>query len=330
MQEKDLKQKLNQELEEMAPDILENILSQPRVPVKNEKELFGDNKPLFREKKNYKKLGWFVAAAAMFIAVIAIATVVTITNRSLTPQTGESQVAYSIMIDVNPSVVIDVGSDGKVVCLSAGNDDAKEIVELVNKKITKDTTYNEVISMVVKSINKRDYFKKKDSAMLVSIVADNEDSIKGKKTEVKDATAKIIKKQKIGCKAIYQECIVTDKITKIAEKNNVSVGKATLCVKLAEKEQTSVSDMCKKKISVLVKKAEKFGIIVTDEIVDNNNDVIIETQNMEETEVTGETEETESIEDVEETESIEENVTESAGDENAPAELPSEEETPVD
>lgn len=321
MQEKDLKQKLNQELEEMAPDILGNILAKPRVPLKNEKELFGDNKPLFKEKRNYKKIGWFVAAAAMFVVVIAIATIVTINNRSLTPQiTGVNQAAYSIMIDVNPSVKIDVDRDGKVVKLSAGNSDAKEIVEHINQKISEDTTYEEVMAMVVKGINKKHYFEKKDSAMLVSIISDKEKNVEGKKTEVKDAATKIINKQKITCKAIYQKCIVTDEIKTVAKKNKVSVGKAALCMKLAKKEKTSVKNMCKKKISVLVKEAERTGILMTDEIVDYKDDIDIETQYIDETEVIDETGEPESIEEVSEPETMEEIETEAAGNENVPAE----------
>ena len=39
MQEKDIRNKLNQELEQMAPDMLNKILSTPMEPVKDEKEL---------------------------------------------------------------------------------------------------------------------------------------------------------------------------------------------------------------------------------------------------------------------------------------------------
>ena len=41
MQEKDIREKLNQELEQMAPDILDKILNTPIEPISSEKELFG-------------------------------------------------------------------------------------------------------------------------------------------------------------------------------------------------------------------------------------------------------------------------------------------------
>lgn len=50
MQEKDIKEKLNQELDKMAPDILEKVLAKPIEPIESEEDLF-NNEPLFEEKK---------------------------------------------------------------------------------------------------------------------------------------------------------------------------------------------------------------------------------------------------------------------------------------
>ena len=50
MQEKDIKEKLNQELDKMAPDILEKVLAKPIEPIESEENLF-NNEPLFEEKK---------------------------------------------------------------------------------------------------------------------------------------------------------------------------------------------------------------------------------------------------------------------------------------
>lgn len=50
MQEKDIKEKLNQELDKMAPDILEKVLAKPIEPIESEEDLF-NNEPLFEEKR---------------------------------------------------------------------------------------------------------------------------------------------------------------------------------------------------------------------------------------------------------------------------------------
>ena len=54
MQEKDIKEQLNQELDKMAPDILEKVLEKPIEPIESEEDLF-NNKPLFEEKKDKGK-----------------------------------------------------------------------------------------------------------------------------------------------------------------------------------------------------------------------------------------------------------------------------------
>ena len=45
MQEKDIKEQLNQELDKMAPDILEKVLAKPIEPIESEEDLF-NNEPL--------------------------------------------------------------------------------------------------------------------------------------------------------------------------------------------------------------------------------------------------------------------------------------------
>ena len=170
MQEKDIREKLNQELDEMAPDILNKILAQPMEPVKSEKELFGKNKPLFKEKK---KIGNYFWAPAMTVAVAAclIIALLVIKPWALTP-TAKANTAFDIMIDVNPSINIKVNKDGTVNKVEAGNKDAKKIVEKVNGKIDKGTSYNKAVKLVIKQLNKEGYLKKDKNAMLLSVVSD--------------------------------------------------------------------------------------------------------------------------------------------------------------
>ena len=99
MQEKDIREKLNQELEEMAPDMLEKILSKPIEPVKNEKELFGRNKPLFKEKKNIKQ--YFIVPAMLAVAACLVMAVI-LMKPLFNVQNNNTKMAFSIIVDVNP------------------------------------------------------------------------------------------------------------------------------------------------------------------------------------------------------------------------------------
>lgn len=277
MQEKDIRKKLNQELDKMAPDILDKILATPIEPVKNEKELFGKNKHLFKEPVNWKKYIW---APAITAAVACILIVVMIMQPSIinTPENNPTGIAFSVTIDVNPSISISVKKDGTVESIQAGNKDAAKIVRHVNKKIDKDTDYNKAVKLVIKQLDKNGYLKEKKNGMLVSVISKDKSDSKNKLTEIKEQTKKVEKQKNIKSTTIYQACSVTDQTVKVAEKNNVSLGKAALCIKLAEKEKVSVKQMCKKSIDDLIKKTEETGIVVEDDEIVIEGDLFFETE----------------------------------------------------
>lgn len=272
MQEKDIRKQLNQELEKMAPDILNNILAQPIEPVKNEKELMGKDKPLFHEKKKVAK---YIAAPALLIVAACLAVVILFIQPSMQTKNsdGKMNVAFSITVDVNPSIKIDVRKDGSVKKITALNKSGKKIVKKVNQKIEKDTDYNQAVKLVVKNLNKNGYLKTKKNAMLLSVVSDDKEAGKEKLRELKANTKNYQKKQEIKCTTVYQNCVRSDKIVKVASKNHVSIGKAALCIELAKEEKASVKKMCKKNIDTLVKKVEESKSYIVDEI-DFGNEIL--------------------------------------------------------
>lgn len=268
MQEKDIREKLNQELEEMAPDMLEKILSKPIEPLKNEKELFGRNKPLFKEKKNMKQ--YFIVPAMLAVAACLVMAVI-LMKPLFNVQNNNTKMAFSIIVDVNPSVEIQVNKDGKVDRVVADNKDAKSMIREINGEIKKDYDYNDAMKVVIKNFKKNGYLKKKNSAMLVSLTNEKEDVPKEKLKEIKIETTKVLADKKIKCKTVFQNCKIDGDVKKVAKKNNVSVGKASLCIKLAQKENTSVKKMCKKSIDTLVKKVEEIKKDVNEDwIIDDD------------------------------------------------------------
>ena len=268
MQEKDIREKLNQELEEMAPDMLEKILSKPIEPVKNEKELFGRNKPLFKEKKNIKQ--YFIVPAMLAVAACLVMAVI-LMKPLFNVQNNNTKMAFSIIVDVNPSVEIQVNKDGKVDRVLADNKDAKSMIREINGEIKKDYDYNDAMKVVIKNFKKNGYLKKKNSAMLVSLTNEKEDVPKEKLKEIKIETTKVLADKKIKCKTVFQNCKIDGDVKKVAKKNDVSVGKASLCIKLVQKENTSVKKMCKKSIDTLVKKVEEIKKDVNEDwIIDDD------------------------------------------------------------
>ena len=166
MQEKDMKKRLDQELSEVAPYILQNILAQPRVPITDEKELLGDDAPLFKENKVIRPFAWVTAVAAVVALVVVVTAFIHMNEKTLQQSKDPTgmQMAYSILIDVNPSIEIKVGKNGTVEEVKAGNDDAKDIVKKVQKKLGEDATYEEAMKLIVHKLNKK-YLKKKIKTM---------------------------------------------------------------------------------------------------------------------------------------------------------------------
>ena len=72
MQEKDIKEQLNQELDKMAPDILEKVLAKPIEPIESEEDLF-NNEPLFEEKKDKGKYLWIPQVIAVVACLVLVA-----------------------------------------------------------------------------------------------------------------------------------------------------------------------------------------------------------------------------------------------------------------
>ncbi len=266
MQEKDIRKQLNQELAEVSPDILQKILAEPKVPLEKEEELLGKESGLFQKKESVRPYAWAAfVAAVLVVAVLAFNFIQGPDNFGGVQNGGiNKQMAYSIVIDVNPSIRIDVNKDGKVIRIKNLNQDAKKIVASVNKQMTENMTYEEALKQVIFQL-KQNYFKKRKYAMLISVASKKEKNIRGKTSEIKQVTDKIKKEQKISSKTIYQKCVITKEVQKVAKQNRVSVGKAALCIKLAKKKKKTVENLCKEEISTLFDETENSGIFMNDE-----------------------------------------------------------------
>lgn len=308
MQEKDIRNKLNQELEQMAPDMLNKILSTPMEPVKDEKELFGKDRPLFKERKNWKPYLKVPAIALMSACLVAL---IILLYPMLGMNNKADKMAFSILIDVNPSICIEVNEDGTIKNVRAKNKDAKNIVSSVNSELSEDDDYKTAMVLVIRNLRREGYLRKKKNAMLVSAIPVKEkNDITEQLKEIKRRTNEQLEIRDIQCKTVYQTVRVTNKVKKVARKNNVSVGKAALCIELAKEEKVSVNQMCKSNIDHLVEKIEENhhmlenGVIV----VDDSMEIVTEETSVEAETVTVEVESTEIPTETIESESVSETI----------------------
>lgn len=266
MQEMDIKNKLNDELEAMAPDILAKIIDTPIEPIENGEELLRTKDKLFTGKNKIKV--WLPIATAVAACILVLISILNPISLSLSFN-QKSEVAFNIIVDVNPSINIKVNKDGIVEELIAENKDAAKIAKQINKKLDDESDYKKIVKKVIRKLNKNGYLKNEENAMLVSIISDDKNTSKEKIDIIKKQTKKVEEKKEIKCTSVFQVCEKNDEVEKVAKENKVSIGKATLCIKLAKEEKTNVKNMCKKSIDDLVKKVENNKKIIRydDEIV---------------------------------------------------------------
>ena len=122
MQEKDIKEQLNQELDKMAPDILEKVLAKPIEPIESEEDLF-NNEPLFEEKKDKGKYLWIPQVIAVVACLVLVAVLSSIWFKpNVTPTAPDPKMAtaFTITIDVNPSITMKVKKDNTVESIKQG------------------------------------------------------------------------------------------------------------------------------------------------------------------------------------------------------------------
>ena len=199
MQEKDIREKLNKELEEMAPDMLQKILDTPIEPIKSEKELFGKDRPLFKEKSNV--IHYFKVPAIATLVAACFVALIMIMQPLFNFGGNQKQLAFSIVIDVNPSITIDVNDDGSVKKIKGGNKEGKAIANYTLSEMQDNDGYEKAINLVVKNLRKEGYLKKnKKNVMLVSAInksSDNKEEAKKldseKLAQIKTETNEAIK-----------------------------------------------------------------------------------------------------------------------------------------
>ena len=211
MNNKDIKRKLNNDIDNMAPDILQNILSQPIEKIETEEELFGKNETLFEKEKSsiYRGMTFKMAMAVSMCLVLLI----TLVYPGMIGNETQTVYAFSVNIDVNPSVRINVNTVGRVESVKALNKDAKKLLEKVPN--LKKENYLKATKIIMDSCYKKGYLKKKKSAALVSIVskdkAVNKNNFKNLKKVIKNSN-------KSKGVIIFQNYKTNKKATKLAKK----------------------------------------------------------------------------------------------------------------
>ena len=218
-----MENKENRQLEEtllrvftaQTPDNFDAILADCKN--KNKKE----SKKLM--KKNFVRM--IAAAAAVFVMIFSTVFAIQLLGNS---------VLTTVAIDVNPSIELELDKNEKVVSANAVNDDAAAIIEGLELK-GKDL--ESAVTLIVEAMVEKGYISELSNSILVSINGDDD-----KSEALREKVAGIIKSMldggSIDSSILSQTHTPDDEVKALAEKYDISEGKAALIAKLVAADGT--------------------------------------------------------------------------------------------
>ena len=207
-----VEEKLARAFESQAPDRLDAILEDCRKK-KGKKEQM---KKLFTKRLT-------AIAAAFAILLGAVFAVQLLNNTALT----------TVAIDVNPSIELNLDKSEKVVSAAALNGDAEKILsglDLQGKKL------EDAVTLIVESMIEKGFISEISNSILVSVDGDTQ-----KSNELSDRIASMIKAVldgRIESSVLSQIHNPDNEIKALAEKYDISTGKAALIYKLTVADGT--------------------------------------------------------------------------------------------
>jgi hypothetical protein len=149
MKKHELKHLIRENLMQEVPDVLDKIKASPqfRVP-----------------PKPAPSFPWFTTKRfALSMTAIAILLITVFIAQFQTPV-----VAATVTLDVNPSIVITIGEDDKVISVSAVNDDGETVIE---KDINyRGLTIDEVVDILVQRLDQLGYIIKTEEGTNVILI----------------------------------------------------------------------------------------------------------------------------------------------------------------
>lgn len=203
------------------------------------------------------KKKFIIGITIFFILLLLCALFICLNKNSKKEEKNEKHfdevIASYVILDINPSIKIELNKDMMVVNVTALNDDAKEII---NDNF-KEKTFAEEISILTNSLKEKNYLN--DSEIIISL-----ENIENQKVE--DIINGVFENENISCELIIPN--ITESSWVLAEKYNISVGKAAYLEKeIAENPKLSIEDI--KDLSVKEIK-EKIEEIVEEPKRENN------------------------------------------------------------
>lgn len=212
MTNRELEQKLKEEIQAQTPDVLEAVLK------KSQK---GSNMELFEQPRKKTHTGFIAAAAAFLLICCGL----------LYGYTFHLAVDSIIELDVNPSIELRTNRREKVLDVRALNDDAATILDGMELKgVNLDVALNALMGSMLKN----GFISESKNSILISV--ENANTEKGAKLqqELTDKVNALFAQNYMEGAVLSQTIDEDQKLKEIADQYGISLGKARLILRMAQ------------------------------------------------------------------------------------------------
>lgn len=176
-------------------------------------------------------------------------------------------IAGHIYIDVNPSIVISLGSDAKVCDIEASNDDGETIIKSLPDENERSHDLYDNISTLVGIFRDQGYIDSSSTDMLISYCysSDINDTTYTKTSEsLKSAIENSLSSKASGADCLYQEFEEDRDIENQAANSGISPGKYRFLSHIKSSSGIDTTAMADDSIASICRSMEKSGAVIDD------------------------------------------------------------------
>ncbi|MGI6607381.1 MAG: PepSY domain-containing protein [Erysipelotrichaceae bacterium] len=204
-----IKERIRKAVQKVTPDISEQIIQDA------EKNIYKAKK----EKRNV--FSWKPAL------VLATSCLLFVTIFVYWP--AKNVVAATISLDINPSIEISLDENDKVVEIVGKNSEGKEVIEGLN---VIGCEVNTALTSLINALVKHGYLN--DSANSILVTVNNEDMT----TDIMEMLQEALSEEDFAGSVVCQNLRNDPKLVELANKYNISIGRAQLITELIELDDT--------------------------------------------------------------------------------------------
>lgn len=214
MTNKKIEEKIYEEFDKRKPELFDKIMEQcPEMKKEPIKESYIDRLRILFRSSNMKY------SFASFVLIVLFVFVLFNNN------TGTTKPYSVIALDVNPSIVLELDEDGKVVEIIENNEDAEQILEDMDLV---GVDYNVAINAIIGSMVVNGYITDTKNSVLLSIDSENTDTEETLMSELSTAISSLLENSSISGSVITQNLDFEQDAEDLADELNISEAKAEL------------------------------------------------------------------------------------------------------